>query len=79
MLSYGRIITEEVYRDGSIVNGIVHTESSIKLDGLQELWNNLIQQVGRLKTEDSITLTIECERHTREPNRMVVNSKRLLK
>lgn len=79
MLSYGRVITEEVYKNGAIVNGIVHTEASIKIDGLQQLWDNLIQQVGRLQTEDSITLTIECERNTREPSRMIVNTKHSIK
>ena len=78
MLSYGRVITEEVYRDGAVVSGVVHNEASIKIDGLQQLWDNLIQQVGRLQSEDSITFTLECDRHSREPSRMVVSSKHVL-
>ena len=91
MLNYGRVFTEQVYDDGSIkiieevlraktvINTIVRNEESVPILNLQELWNNIIQQVSRLQTEDSITLTIECERHTREPNRMVINSKHLIK
>ena len=78
-LVFGRRITEEVFQNGNIVNHVVHTEPSIPLDNLQELWDNIIEQVARLKNEDILTFTISCDHDTRQPNRMVVVGKRLLK
>jgi hypothetical protein len=79
MLSYGRIITEEIYQNGTVVGNIVKTEDSLRIHSLQELWDNLIQQVARLESEDSISFTIEADHHTRKPIRIILNTQRLIK
>ena len=78
-LVYGKRITEEVYREGSVISGATTTEVSIKLDGLQQLWDNLIMQVGRLQTEDEIDFKLKCDKESRLPRLMIVSSKRVLK
>lgn len=73
---YGRVIVEEGYRDGNVINRIERTEESFPIASKQELLDQLFIQLDRLKHENSVAFEIFADKHSHEPTRIVVSTLR---
>lgn len=69
---YGRIIIEEGYQHGKVINRTTRHELSIEITTKKQLLDELFEQLDRLKTEHSVSFTVYADKHSHEPSRMVV-------
>lgn len=74
MLSFGRIVEEVGYKNGEIVNRTVRTEESIPVASKQQLIEIIFQQLAQLKTCKMVNFQVYADKHSHEPNRIVVVS-----
>jgi len=74
MLNYGRVVEEVGYKNGEIVNRIRRTEESIPVANKQQLFDIIFQQLTLLKTCKVVNFQVYADKHSHEPNRIVVVS-----
>ncbi len=74
-MTYGRVITEVVYKDGSPATSKQTSITSIPIPSRKELLDTIFVQLQRLQECDSIQLEIFANPMTREANRIEVTSK----
>lgn len=74
-VTYGRVSTEIVYKDGQPVSTKQATTNIIKITSKQILMDAIFDQLRKLQDEDSINFEIFASPHTHEPCRMEITSK----
>lgn len=77
-ISYGRIIIEEGYRDGTVVNRVERTEESIPIVTKREALDTIFAQLDKLKLDSCVEFKVYADKHTHEITRIVTISNRHL-
>ncbi len=74
MLQYGKVVTEEGYKNGNVVTTVRRVSESIPLANRQELVERIFSQLEQLNEYDSVSFTIHADKRTRQPYRIEVMS-----
>ena len=79
-LQYGKIVTEEGYRDGQVTNRVRITQQSIATKDKAEMFKLYLEQFNKFidSEDDSVTFELHKDKRTKEPCRVVVVSKEVL-
>jgi hypothetical protein len=73
-IKYGRVITHEGYKNGSVVQRTQQVEQSIPITSNQQLLDNIFAHLALLKEHDSISFTVFADKRTHQPQRIVLVS-----
>jgi len=77
-MTYGRVSTEVVYKDGTAVTNKRTTVTVARVPDRKTLLDTIFDQLQRLQTEDSVNFKIIANRHTREAERIELTTESYL-
>ena len=79
-ITYGKIVTEESYRDSQVTNRVRMVQQSIATKDRAEMFKQYLEQFNRFIDGEADTATIELhkDKKTGEPCRVVIVSKEVL-
>lgn len=78
MLSFGKVITEQSYQHGNVVNTVRRTNISVAINSRQQLLDYIFDQLKQLQDCESVAFEVFADKHTHEPIRIVVTSEEKL-